>query len=48
MQSTGKKVYSKPELTVHGAVEEITKACDKEYGNGDGYTFQSQQIVCGS
>ena len=46
MESGAKKVYSKPELIVHGAVEEITKNCDKTYGNGDGFTFQSQPIVC--
>lgn len=48
MQSTnnGKKVYNTPDLTVHGAVEEITKGCDKDAGGSDGFTYQSNPIHC--
>jgi hypothetical protein len=47
MQSTTeKKAYIAPKLTVHGAVEEITKGCNKTFGSSDGFTFQGQAIVC--
>ena len=52
MESGAKKVYSTPELTVHGSVEEITRATctNKNLGGSDGWTFQNQQIQwqCGS
>jgi hypothetical protein len=47
METKGKKVYSPPQLTVHGTVEEITMAgCDKRYGSTDGFTFMGQGIEC--
>jgi hypothetical protein len=48
MRSSEKQVYSTPKLTVHGRLEDITKGCDKVYGNGDGYTFNGASIVCPS
>lgn len=48
MQSSQKKIYSTPKLTVHGAVEEITKGCDKQFGSSDGFTFGGSPIVCAS
>jgi len=48
MQSSQKKIYSTPKLTVHGAVEEITKGCDKYFGSSDGFTFQGIPIQCAS
>lgn len=45
MESTEKKAYSTPELTVHGAVEEIT-GCNKQYGPTDGNLFMGAPIQC--
>lgn len=41
-----KKTYTTPRLIVYGSVEEITLGCNKILGNGDGYTFNNQSIVC--
>lgn len=46
METKGKKVYSPPQLTVHGTVEEITMACDKKFGSSDSFTFMGSDIVC--
>jgi len=47
MYLSEKKPYSTPKLTVHGAVEEITKQfCNKDLGGSDGFTFQNQPIQC--
>jgi hypothetical protein len=48
MQPSEKKTYSTPKLIVHGALEEITKGCDKTIGSTDGFTFQGLAIVCTS
>ena len=41
-----KKIYTTPTLTIHGPVEEITKGCDKKFGQSDGFTFLGDPIVC--
>ena len=38
-----KRTYTTPQLTIYGSVAEIT-AQNKDWGNGDGFTFQSQPI----
>lgn len=48
MQVKEKKVYTPPQLTVHGTVEEITLGCNKDFGGSDGFTFQQQTISCTS
>ena len=46
MKSGAKKVYSTPELTVHGSVEEITRAqcMNKEPGGSDAFTVAQQAV----
>jgi hypothetical protein len=45
MASLAKKVYSTPELTIHGSVEEITQVCmNKEPGASDGMTVAQQPV----
>jgi len=40
-----KKVYTPPQLTVHGTVAEITMAStNKDLGGSDGLTFQQQPV----
>jgi hypothetical protein len=39
-----KKVYTPPQLTVHGTVAEITRQSNKDYGGQDGITFQQQPV----
>jgi hypothetical protein len=43
-QTVVKKVYSEPQLVVHGTIEEITLG-DKTYGPTDGFTFQGAPIM---
>jgi hypothetical protein len=44
MAINGKKVYTPPQLTVHGTVAGITMATNKDLGGNDGITFQNQPI----
>jgi hypothetical protein len=45
LEKAGKKFYATPQLTVHGTVEEITAAQNKDYGPSDGFTFQGVSIT---
>jgi hypothetical protein len=40
--------YEAPALVELGALQELTLGCDKALGNGDGFTFMGQSIVCRS
>jgi hypothetical protein len=40
--------YEAPELVELGALQELTLFCNKTTGGSDGFTFQSQAIVCSS
>jgi len=40
--------YEAPALVDLGAFQELTLACNKNYGGSDGFTFQQQPIVCTS
>jgi hypothetical protein len=41
--NSGKRLYTTPQVTVHGTLEELTKQ-DKDLGGSDGFTFQQQPI----
>jgi hypothetical protein len=43
-ESSAKKPYTVPQLTLHGTLEEITKM-DKKLGIKDGFTFMGQSIM---
>jgi hypothetical protein len=36
-ETTGKRLYTTPELTVHGTLEEITQQTMKTFGMSDGF-----------
>jgi hypothetical protein len=40
-----KRLYTVPQLTVHGTIEEVTKVTDKHLGASDGFTFMGQGIT---
>ena len=42
--NSGKRLYTTPQVTVHGTLEEITKTQDKMLGGSDGFTFMQQPI----
>ncbi len=43
-ENQGKKVYSAPQLTVHGTVSEITMDQNKMFGGSDGFLFLGTPI----
>ena len=43
-ESRQKKMYTAPELVVHGTVEEITADQNKGYGMSDGFLFMGVSI----
>ena len=43
-ENQGKKVYSVPQLTMHGTVQEITMDQNKTWGGSDGFLFLGQPI----
>ena len=43
-ESRQKKMYTAPELVVHGTVEEITADQNKGYGMSDGFLFMGVPI----
>lgn len=43
-ESREKKMYTAPELVVHGTVEEITADQNKGYGMSDGFLFMGNPI----
>jgi hypothetical protein len=48
MQSTGtsvKRLYTTPQLTVHGTLEDVTKQLNKTWGATDGILFQGAPII---
>jgi hypothetical protein len=44
-ESREKKMYTAPELVVHGTVEEITADQNKGYGMSDGFMFMGVPIT---
>jgi len=45
MQSTTKRTYTTPQLTVHGTLEDVTKQQNKTWGATDGFLFQGVPIA---
>jgi hypothetical protein len=44
-ETGGKKLYTVPQLTVHGTLEDITKQIEKHFGASDGFVFMGQGIT---
>ena len=42
---SGKRLYTTPQLMVHGTLEELTKTQDKDFGPSDGFSFQGVAIT---
>ena len=42
--SSEKRPYKTPTLTVHGTLEEVTKQQNKGYGSSDGFMFMGVPI----
>lgn len=47
-QHTRSVPYQAPRVTVVGDIATLTRACDKNFGSADGYTFQGVTIRCTS
>lgn len=45
IEKSEKKVYTTPQLIVHGTVAEITAQQNKNYGPSDGFSFQGSSIT---
>lgn len=43
-QPQTKKVWTTPQLTVHGPVEKLTGQTIKQFGAADGYTYEGVPI----
>jgi hypothetical protein len=41
-----KRKWVSPEIQRFGTFEAATQGCNKYYGDGDGFTFMGQQVVC--
>jgi hypothetical protein len=44
MAVTERKIYTTPQLTVYGTIQELTKLQNKDLGGSDGFLFQNQPI----